>query len=50
MPDNRENVKLRVAMNQFIGFYYNQLYIALFFYIKHYLVTIHYLRKLYTDI
>ena len=30
MPDNREKVKLRVAMNQFIGFYYNQLYIALF--------------------
>ena len=48
LPGDSENVKLRVAINYFIGFFCNQLYIyiALVFYIEHCLVAINYLRKI----
>ena len=40
MPDDCENVKLRIAINYFIGLFCNQLHTALFSYIEYYLFDV----------
>ena len=47
LPDDHENVKLRVAVTYLIHFSCNQLYIALVFYMEQYLIAIYILYNEY---